>query len=116
MSVTRWRERCRDRADVLDIVKSPTHLNRELFARIDGHRRRRVGVDREEVFGAVRPMVSLPACPRRRGGIAAGARDRATSDLDAPQGTEAAHVAAAKREKWVWQCGQGLSYCCFEGG
>ena len=32
MSVTGRRERCRDRADVLDIIKSAAHLDCELFA------------------------------------------------------------------------------------
>jgi hypothetical protein len=53
-------EWCRYRADImLDIVEGAAYLHRELPAGIDGHRRRSVGIDREEVFGPVRPRAAL---------------------------------------------------------
>jgi hypothetical protein len=61
-------ERCRDRADILDVVESAAHLDRELLTGIDGHRRRRVGVDGEEVFDPVRPHVLLLICRRHPAG------------------------------------------------
>jgi len=67
VSVARWRKRRRDRADVLDIVERTAHFYRELLTRIDGHRRRRVGIDGEEVFGPVGPHVPLPMHCKPRG-------------------------------------------------
>ena len=67
MSVTGRREGRRDRANVLDIVKSAAHLDGELFAGIDNHRRRGVGIYREEVLRRIRFHVPLPKHCKRPG-------------------------------------------------
>jgi hypothetical protein len=60
MPVTSRGEWCRHRADILDVVEGAAYLDRELLAGVDGHRRRSVGIDREEVFGPVRPHGATP--------------------------------------------------------
>src|SRR5437588_11827991 len=74
MPVASRGEWCRHRADIINVIESATYLNRELLAGIDGHRRRRVRIDGEEVFGPVRLMAPLPLmrCRRRRGIAAQG--------------------------------------------
>jgi hypothetical protein len=52
------RERCRHLADTVEGV---ANVDRELLTGSDGHRRRRVCIDREEVFGPARPHVSHPS-------------------------------------------------------
>src|SRR5271165_3263756 len=49
-----------DRADILDVVEGAAYLDHELRAGIDAHRWRRVDIDREGVFGPVRPHVPRP--------------------------------------------------------
>jgi hypothetical protein len=44
MPVAGRREWCRYRADILDVVEGAAHLDCELLAGIDGHRRRRASV------------------------------------------------------------------------
>jgi hypothetical protein len=60
-AVASRRERCRYRANVLNIVDGAANVDRKLLAGSDGHRRRRAGIDREELFGPARPHVSLPS-------------------------------------------------------
>jgi hypothetical protein len=65
-------EWCRDRADILETVKGAAGLGRELLADIDGHCRRRAGIDREEgVFGPICPHVLLLGALQTPGAIPA---------------------------------------------
>jgi hypothetical protein len=73
-------EWCRHRADIFDIIEGAAYLDLELIAGIDGLRWRCVGIDREEVFGLVRPLGAAPYAlqtPKRNGST--GARDGAIS-------------------------------------
>src|SRR4029077_15880461 len=54
-----------------DIIEGSTYLDRKLLAGIDGHRWRRLGIDREEVFGPVRHHGAAPYAWQTPGGIAA---------------------------------------------
>jgi hypothetical protein len=75
MTVAGRCEWCRDRADI-DIVEGAADLDRELLAGIDGHRRRRAGIHREERIRSDLSSCAAPLC------VADAGRDTSTRAWD----------------------------------
>ena len=76
MAIAGRREWCRYRADILDIVEGVAHLDHELLAGVDGHRRQRSGIDREEGIRSDLCSCAAPLC------VADAGRDTSTRAWD----------------------------------